>query len=120
MNDTNTMRTRVIRVLILLAIASTFLPWSTGDGPSTGLASGDGLVAAIAAATGLFLHVLRMRFAWIGPAFAAVAMFDVASDERAASTPVPLVGAVVAAVAAVLMMVQIVREIRANAPQDEA
>ena len=119
MNDG--MRTRAIRVLILLSVLTTLLAWYDSDGQSViGITDSDGLLAALAATIGLFLHVANIRFAWIGIGFAAVAMWGVTLDSSLESrTAAPLAGAILATVVTVMMMIRIVSDIR-SAPLAES
>ena len=118
------MRTRVIRVLIVLSILSTFLPWFIEPDESVvGLADTSGQLAALAAAIGLITQSRELRAGWIGPAFAAAVMVrSIIAIGRSDETDLGVglgVGAVAAAAAAILMIWELLTNIRAAAADNE-
>ena len=115
--NSNTVRTRFIRVLTLLSVILTLTPWYSSGGVTTlGLADSNGRLAAIGAAAGFSLHLLGVRFAWIGAAFAAATSWRLIADVSGSTELALGIGvvatAIAASVAAVLMMWELVASIR--------
>ena len=109
------MRTRVTRVLILVSVLSTLTQWPIGpEAASVGLSSNVGLLAAFAATAGLVLQLIRVKAAWMGPAFAAVVMWRVVFVATVGDNRSVTVGALCATAAAGLMIGGLFADLRAR------
>ena len=110
-------RRRIAQALIVVALASVFLPWFDGvSGSGSGIAQTSGTLTLFGCVAGLGLSQYGVRAAWMAPAFAAAVMWrDVIRAGDIAGVDVAFglwIGGVAATLAAALLIVDYLAAIR--------
>jgi len=108
---------------LALTAATTLLTWTSRNGiDSWGLAHDDGFLVILASAVGVVLVTRRIKAAWIAPGFVAVLLIRDISRVRGTDFDVGLglwLGTVLALLAAVLLIGDLVIDIQRAGRSDE-
>ena len=113
-------RTHSARLCLAIAVVSLLLPWETGDTESTGFGVNDGQVVFLALLITFVLIQVKFRPAWTGAGFAAAvagrAILNLSDSEPPDLGIGPVIVALAALGAAVLLLWDLFTAVSASAP----